>query len=98
MCSVEFLFTPDASRGGCWNFPWPVPAASQTTSHPAFGLRNIAIFALISSRRKSLNNSDPVPHFSPIMTSKIRGVGEMRYNQARSRPRCTRIFTGVFCR
>ena len=46
-CSVEFLFIPDASRRGCWNILRPVPAASQTTSHPAFGLRNIAIFDLI---------------------------------------------------
>ena len=41
-----------------------VPAASQTTSHPAFGLRNIAISGLIRSRRASLSNSGPVPHFS----------------------------------
>jgi hypothetical protein len=32
------------------------------------------------------------------MTSKIRGVGEMRCNRARSRLRCTRILTGVFRR
>ncbi len=64
--------------------------------HPIllFSLRNIAISDLIRSRRKSLNNSGPVPHFSIIMTSKIRGMGEMRYNRARSRLRCTRILTG----
>jgi len=72
------------------------PPESQTTSLLLFGLCNIAIFDLIRSRQKSLNNSGPVPHFSKIMTSKIRGVGEMRYNRARSRPRCTRILTGGF--
>ena len=64
----------------------PAGARPSPKPHPILllGLRNIAIFDLIRSRRKSLNNSGPVPHFSKIMTSKIRGVGEMRYNRARS--------------
>jgi hypothetical protein len=49
---------------------------SQTTSISAFGLSNIAIYDLVRSRRKSLNNSGPVPRFSKIMTSKIRGSGK----------------------
>ncbi len=80
-----FEYPPDGAR------PRPKP-------HPLllFSLRNIAIFDLIRSRRKSLNNSGPVPHFSKIMTFKIQGAGEMRYNRARSRLRYTRILTGFF--
>jgi len=65
-CSGEFLFIPDTSRGGGWNIPRPVPATSQTIPPPAFSLCNTAKSDLIRSRRNSLNNSGPVPHFSEL--------------------------------
>ncbi len=66
MCSVEFLIIPEVPGEDANTSPCPVPAASQTTSPPAFGLCNIAKFDLIRSRRASLSNSGPVPHFSEL--------------------------------
>ena len=82
--------------GRMQTYPPPAPAASETTSPPAFGLRNIAIYDLIRSRRRSFQLFRPGSAFFRIMTSKIRGAGEMRYNRAHSRLRCTRIPAGVF--
>jgi hypothetical protein len=77
---------------------YPPAGTRRVRNHtpPAFGLRNIAVYDLIRSRRRSFSYSGPVPHFSKIMTSKIRAAGEMRYNRAHCRLRCTRIPAGFF--
>jgi hypothetical protein len=81
---------------GFSNRPLPVPSTSQTPSPPAFGFCNIAKYDLTRSRRRTPNHSGPVPVFSRIMTSTIRGLGENWYNRACMGLRCTRIPTGVF--
>lgn len=83
------------SWGRILEYPTSGAPASQTTS------------ILLSVIVTSLNPSYPFPSeivellrpnsaFFRIMTSKIRGVREMRYNRVRSRFRCTRISPGSF--
>jgi len=95
-CSSEFLFIPDVP--GEKHIPRLVPAASETTSPSTSGLHTIAVYDRIRSRRRSSGLFRPGSAFFRIMTSKIRGAGEMRYNRAHSRLRCTRIPAGVFWR
>jgi len=91
--SAEFLIIPEVPGE---DVSLQVPAASQTSSPPAFGLRNIAKYDRIRSRRKNLQLLRPGSAFFQIMTSKILGVREIRYNRAHSRPRCTRSSPGFF--
>lgn len=74
----------------------PVPAASESIPCPEFLCNNSAKYDLICSRRSHLNNSSPVPHFFKIMTSKLLGAGEKRYNRAHNGLRCTSILPGIF--
>jgi len=68
---IEKSLYPWRSRWGCSHIPLPVPAASQTTTPPAFVLHTIAIFDLFRSRRGSVSNSSPVPHFSGLWPLKF---------------------------
>ncbi len=48
------------------NTPCRCQPTSQTTSPPAFGHFNIALYDLTHSHRRPLNCSCPVPHFSGL--------------------------------
>ncbi len=87
----EFLIIPEVPGE---DVALQVPSASQTSSPPAFGLRNIAKYDRIRSRRRTCNYCGPGSAFFQIMTSKILGVREIRYNRAHSGLRCTRISLG----
>jgi hypothetical protein len=72
------------------------PSTSQSTTPPVFGPCNVAIYDLPHSRRRLPRYSHPDSAFLGIITSRIRGWRETRYNRARSGLRFSQGFPGVF--
>jgi hypothetical protein len=83
-------------RRGLRKHPGRGLPTSKTTCLPLSDCCNIAKYDLPYSHRRTGYYSCPDSVFFRIMTSKIRGLREKRYNRACNRPRCTRIPAGVF--